>query len=207
MNASDYYWTHTEVPQLNKPVACSQQLCTRIKELEYHQGGLFPRRIDMSDYEFGAFLFESVMRKYSIAAAFAHEKGFKTVVDIGNPTTEQSEWFQRMGISHIGVGVSTTSYIAGPEDIGEKWGANPCVLPPFDKQTTLGISQLCVGYLIWDSYRALYNRFDHLLLDDAPTECIVKMHELYGHSSWVAIPTKNIYGQDIVKHWYYFTKG
>ena len=197
------YRTHTAVPEPSKAIARAKQLRNEIIE-QYHRDGSVPADKDMEDYEYEVFFGEGTAGDYAIAAAFAAEQDFQTVFDIGSAMAEQSELFESMGISYVAVESCVPSYIKASKIVE---GRYPCALPSFDKQKTMGISRLCVGYLIEgdDAYRALYNHFDHLLLI-APHGCLAKMFSLYGNILPVKSPAKNMFGQPTTDYWYYFTK-
>lgn len=203
INYRNAYRTHTLVPEPSKAIARAKKLRKLLTE-QYHRYGSVPRDNEMEDYEYEVFFSEGTAGDYAIAAAFAAEYGFQIVFDIGSAMAAQSELFESMGISYVAVESCVPSYIKASKVVE---GRYPCALPPFDKRKTMGISRLCVGYLIEgdDAYRALYNHFDHLLLV-APHECLAKMFALYGNILPVESPSKNMFGQPTMDYWYYFTK-
>lgn len=197
------YRTHTKVPEPTGALTRSKQVMDEIlaigrKKLPVPQDKL------MEEYEFDNFFENDAALAYSIAAAFAAEQVITEVFDIGSAMAAQSELFESVGVSYVAVESHVPSYMHATHVVAQKY---PCDLPAFDKTKTMGISRLCVGYLIKDdeTYASLYQHFDHLLLS-APTECLDAMHKLYGNILPVEIPSRDLRGNHYPDYWFYFTR-
>lgn len=173
--------------------------------MEVDRKGLdVPQDKIMEEYEFDNFFENDAALAYSIAAAFAAEKGITQVYDIGSAMAAQSELFESVGVSYVAVESHVPSYMHATHVIPQKY---PCNLPAFDRTKTMGISRLCVGYLAQDdkTYMSLYNNFEHLLLS-APAECLSEMYELYGNILPVEIPWRDLRRNYYPDYWFYFTR-
>ena len=174
------YRTHTKVSKPTGAITRFKQVMDEILEID--RNGLdVPQDKIMEEYEFDNFFENDAALAYSIAAAFAAEKGITQVYDIGSAMAAQSELFESVGVSYVAVESHVPSYMHATHVIPQKY---PCNLPAFDRTKTMGISRLCVGYLAKDdkTYMSLYNNFEHLLLS-APAECLSEMYELYGNTN------------------------
>lgn len=197
------YRTHTKVSKPTGAIIRFKQVKDEIMEVD-RKGLDVPQDKIMEEYEFDNFFENGAALAYSIAAAFAAEKGITQVYDIGSAMAAQSELFESVGVSYVAVESHVPSYMHATHVIPQKY---PCNLPAFDRTKTMGISRLCVGYLAKDdkTYMSLYNNFEHLLLS-APAECLSEMYELYGNILPVEIPSRNLRGNYYPDYWFYFTR-
>ena len=197
------YRTHTKVSKPTGAIIRFKQVKDEIMEVD-RKGLDVPQEKIMEEYEFDNFFENGAALAYSIAAAFAAEKGITQVYDIGSAMAAQSELFESVGVSYVAVEPHVPSYMHATHVIPQKY---PCNLPAFDRTKTMGISRLCVGYLAQDdkTYMSLYNNFEHLLLS-APAECLSEMYELYGNILPVEIPWRDLRRNYYPNYWFYFTR-
>ena len=132
----------------------------------------------MEEYEFDNFFENDAALAYSIAAAFAAEKGITQVYDIGSAMAAQSELFESVGVSYVAVESHVPSYMHATHVIPQKY---PCNLPAFDRTKTMGISRLCVGYLAQDDktyicrYTIISSTCCYLRRQNASLKCMNSM--------------------------------
>lgn len=109
-----------------------------------------------------SYLVEGSKDTYEVAARFAKEYGFDSVVDIGCACGAQGNLFSQVGIQYLGVEVCKMKMFPETEGVSYLFAKYPCQLPE-TKSNVLGVSNLCVGYLCCE-YESIAKQFDNFLL-------------------------------------------
>lgn len=97
---------------------------------------------------------------YQAIVRFAMEHEFDTVVDIGCACGVQGDLFRQVGIQYLGIECCSMKMFPGIKYLQKKY---PCELDLQPMGKVLGVSNLCVGFLI-ESYQEIASQFHDFLL-------------------------------------------